>query len=158
MKYNWHGMRARKYKIKYKMAALPEHSSTNRVRSFIQSHSNQNEFVLTSLQSCKLNENLSVLQRKIERTSFGSSLAEHLQGLQAILDCLLAKVHDVDDSIRVGSYISFEEAFSLFKGYSSLQHGGVNIKTCDQRKRFKELLLHPEFGLCVHVISFRNNQ
>ena len=140
------------------MAARTEHSSTNRVRSLIRSHSNQNEFVLTSLQSCKLNENLSVIQSKIERTSFGSSFAEHLQGLRAILDCLLAKIHDVDGSIRVASYIYFEEAFSLFKGYSSLQHGGVNIKTRDRRKRFKELLLHPELGLCVHVVSFRNNQ
>ena len=129
----------------------------NSIRSFIRSHF-INEVVLTSLQSCKLSDNLSVLETKIRSVSAGTSFAEHLRGLRAILDCLLAKVNCVDGSTRVVSYIDFQEAFNLFKGYSSLCHGGGNVQIYDQRKRFKELLLHPEFGLCVYVIAFESKQ
>ena len=135
-------------------------TSKNGARSFIRSHLNQNQVVLKSLQSCKLSDNLSVLETKIKNISLDTSFAEHLRGLRAILDCLLAKVNCVDGSTRVVSYIDFGEAFNLYKSYSSLrQIGSANIQTLyDQRKRFKELLLHPEFGLCVYVISFRSNQ
>ena len=139
------------------MAALPRQSS-NSVRSSIRCLSKENEVVLKSLQSCKLSENLPVLESKIKKISPDSSFAEPLRGLRAILDCLLAKANYADGSTRIVSYIDFEEAFNLYKSYSSLPHGGVNIKTRDQRKRFKELLLHPEFGLCVYVISFKSNQ
>ena len=134
-------------------------TSKNGARSFIRSHLNQNQVVLKSLQSCKLSDNLSGLETKIKNISWDTSFAEHLRGLRAILDCLLAKVNCVDGSTRVVSYIDFGEAFNLYKSYSSLrQIGSANIQTLyDQRKRFKELLLHPEFGLCVYVISFRSN-
>ena len=107
--------------------------------------------VLSSLQSLKLKENLSVLEDKIAKVSSGSQLWEHLRGLRAILDCLLANVACSDGSTRVASYIEFEEAYHLFLGYCTF--GSTNIKDTDKKKHFKEMLLHPNYGLCVYLVD-----
>ena len=67
-------------------------TSKNSARSFIRSHLNQNQVILKSLQSCKLSDNLRVLETKIKNISLDTSFAENLRGLRAILDCLLDKV------------------------------------------------------------------
>ena len=67
-------------------------ASGNEVRSFIRGNIVRNRAVLSSLQLCKLKENLNVLEDKIAEVSSGSQLWEHLRGLRTILDCLLANV------------------------------------------------------------------
>ncbi|CAB4016595.1 Hypothetical predicted protein [Paramuricea clavata] len=80
-------------------------ASGNEVRSFIRGiNIVRNKAVLSSLQSCKLKENLSVLEDKIAKVSSGSQLWEHLRGFRAILDCLLANVACNDGSTRVKCY------------------------------------------------------
>ncbi|CAB4016395.1 Hypothetical predicted protein [Paramuricea clavata] len=126
-------------------------ASGNEVRSFIGGNIVRNKAVLSSLQSCKLKENLSVLEDKIAKVSSGSQLWEHLRGLRAILDSLLANVACSNGSTRVASYIEFEEAYHLFLGYCTF--GSTNIKDTDKKKHFKEMLLHPNYGLCVYLVD-----
>ena len=48
--------------------------------------------------------------------------------------------------------MQFDEAYELFLGF---QLGtSVEKSTTSDRKRFKELLCHPEHGLCVYIAEF----
>ncbi len=52
--------------------------------------------------------------------------------------------------------MDFDEAYYLYLSYCT--YGEASVKDCDQKKRFKELLLHPEFGLCVYIVSLKEKQ
>lgn len=128
----------------------------NKVRTSIRTNTVTNSVVLSSFQSCKLKDNLDILERKILNVSPGYRLWEHLRGLRAILDCLLADITCVNGSSRVKSYMDFDEAYHLYLSYCT--YGEASVKDCDQKKRFKELLLHPEFGLCVYIVSLKGKK
>ena len=82
-----------------------------------------------------------------------SSLLNHLKGLRAIWQILTATVPEVTGRERRISYMDFEEAFSLYSGYSTQGHDSSDLK--NSRKRFKELLCHPQYGLCIYVVKNR---
>ena len=54
------------------------------------------------------------------------------------------------------SYIEFDEAYHLFLSYST--NGRTGVKDTNKKKHFKELLLHPKFGLCVQIITINEKQ
>ena len=127
----------------------------NKVRSLIRNKSNRNDVVYASLQPCRLKENQAVLDAKISKVSTGSTFGDHLRGLRAILDCLQAKLTYSDGSTRILSYLEYDEAFNLYVAYNTVKDSA--IVTEDERTRFRELLLHPEFGLCVYLVKVGGN-
>eukprot|EP00794_Sanderia_malayensis_P001530 gene1530-1693_t len=138
------------------MAATSSLRNGNEVRSFIRSNARKTNNVLTSLQECRLEDNLEVLESKIQKLSAGSKLWEHLRGLRAVLDSLLSNVFHGDGSVTVNSFMDFDEAFQLYLAYCT--DGSKYMNDGDHKKRFKELLLHPNFGLCVYVATFFNEK
>ena len=58
-----------------------------------------------------------------------------------------------DSSERTESYLPFLEAFSLYFSFAS--NGLVFFNDKDYKKKFRELVLHPEFGLCAYIIKYR---
>ena len=88
----------------------------------------------------------------MQKVSTGSVLWEHLRGLSAVLDSSLSSVFHGDGSVTVNSFMEFNEAFQLYLAYCT--DGSKYMKDGSQKKRFKELLLHPNFGLCAYVATF----
>ena len=107
------------------------------------------------MQGCSKNKNLEILDDKISKLAEGTQFWQHLRGLRAILECLQAQVtfgKFGGNHPRVNSYIDFEEAFNLYLGYCDSIGQKINP---DVKKRFKELLLHPDFGLCVYIVKIK---
>ena len=72
-----------------------------------------------SLQSCRLRDNLGVLESNVKSPTSKSNcqLFSHLQGLKAVLEVLLAQLPFRGRTTQL-SFLDFEEAFSLFASYN----------------------------------------
>ena len=75
----------------------------------------------------------------------------NLQGLLAILQCLMANVSERDQVLRL-SYMDFDEAYTLFLSYHK-KSSKYSIKDYHLRKHFKEILCHPSYGLTVYIVA-----
>ena len=74
---------------------------------------------------------------------------DHLRGLRAVLQVLLAQV---PQGIEIKqSYMSFDDAFSLFLGYSTGKTT-ASLHFKHQKKKFKELICQSDYGLCVYIV------
>ena len=73
----------------------------------------------------------------------------HLRGLKAVLQMLQGQLPNENGKDTKQSFMDFNEALALFfsKDTSSLDLGQRH-----KRKRFKELLCHSKYGLCVYVV------
>ena len=119
----------------------------NSARTGLRKLSKISSNVLVSLQRCALKDNNSCLEKAIERTKNELQI-QRIKGLKAILDVLLTNV----ESSCLQSFMQFHEVYELFLGF---QLGTcVEKSTTSDRKRFKELLCHPEHGLCVYIVEF----
>ena len=133
----------------------PLKRAKNALRSQIRRESGIMKNVLKSCQSCSVKDNLNILDDEIGKLENGSSYEYsrschlwHLKGLKAVLKMLLVDIpNEYGSSIR-RSFIEFEEAFDLFLGYSPNQVQ----KDRHMKKRFKELVCHPKFGLSVYIV------
>ena len=72
----------------------------------------------TKLQKCCLKENLNVLTKSIDKKS-NKEIVDHLRGLRAVLQVLRAQVSTPEGIEIKQSYVSFNDAFSLYLGYST---------------------------------------
>ena len=90
----------------------------NQKRSEIRHFSAESKNVLRSLQTCSIRENLSVIENHIRKRQGNPELLDHLRGLKAVLQELLASTVEVNGTERIKSFMSFEEAFTLFLGYT----------------------------------------
>ena len=59
-----------------------------------------------------------------------------------------------DGSEWTVSYLPFHEAFSVYLSFSS--NGSAFVHDKDYKKRFRELVLHPE--LCAYIVNFRGKE
>ncbi len=75
-------------------------------------------------------------------------------GLKAVWQMLLATVTcpSIGNQDSRVSFMHLDEAYSLFRGYN---RDGMyeDCNTKNARKRFKELLVHPKYGLSVYIIG-----
>ncbi len=112
-------------------------------------------FVLKSCQTCGVNNNLSILEghikgikssnRAISSDEISSQLC-HLMGLKAVT---CPSIGNQDSRV---SFMHLDEAYSLFRGYNrDGMYGDCNTKNA--RKPFKQLLVHPKYGLSVYIIG-----
>ena len=125
-------------------------NSHNSARSGIRNFSNITQNVKISLQHCGLKDNLSRIEDAICKTS-DESLVHKLRGLQAILDVLQIETVNTDlQANYLKSFMSFDDAFELFLGFQPGK--SMENTTSSDRKSFKELLCHPEYGLCVYIV------
>ena len=127
----------------------------NQKRSEIRHFSAESKNVLRSLQTCSIRENLSVIENHIRKRQGNPELLDHLRGLKAVLQELLASTVEVNGTERIKSFMSFEEAFTLFLGYTKYATA-MTQKSVTERKRFRELLCHPDFGLCIYLVTIRD--
>ena len=92
--------------------------------------------ILTSCQTCDAKVDLLILNKHIQKISSNPvkmtddilSLLNHLKGLRAIWQILTATVPEVTGCERRISYMDFEEAFSLYSGYSTQGHDSSDLK------------------------------
>ena len=47
--------------------------------------------------------------------------------------------------------MSFDDAFCLYVGYSTGKTA-ASLHLKHEKKRFKELICHPDYGLCVYIV------
>ena len=131
-------------------------SQGNKIRAATRENVARNEFVTSSMQTCRLKDNKAAIENKLSRVAHESKFSHHLCGLRAVLDCLLANIPVSDSLERTVSYLPLLEAFSLYLSFAS--NGSVFVNDKDYKKRFRELVLHPEFGLCAYIIKFRGKE
>ena len=112
-----------------------------------------------SLQNCRIGENLDVINSFIKQYTNNQTHCEllfHLQGLKAILEILLADIPHGNRTVRL-SFMTFDEGFSLFASYNP-KSSIMQLNSKDERKRFKELLCHPWYGLCIYITENHCNK
>ena len=125
-----------------------EGNEHNSARAEIRKQSQTTPTVTASLQRCHLKDNHSCLKNAIGRSKNASYIQRLIyKGLEAILDVLHSETEEND---ALQPFMTFDEAFELFLGFQP----GTSIEkaTTSDRKTFKELLCHPEYGLCVHTV------
>ena len=132
-------------------ASVPlQECSRNQKRTETRQLSHVGKSVWKSLQNCRIGENLDVINSFIKQYTNNQTHSEllfHLQGLKAILEILLADIPHGNRTVRL-SFMTFDEGFSLFASYN-LKSSIMQLSSKDGRKRFKELLCHPRYGLCI---------
>jgi hypothetical protein len=134
--------------------------SSNSLRAQIRHLSRKSENVRKSLQACGLTNNRDVLKGHIERlekTQIIKSFVYHLKGIYAVLELLQAHIPTASGQDIVQSYLSFNEAFSLYISYD-LTSLPSKLKQQHVKERFRELLCHPRYGLCVYILKCENGE
>ena len=127
-----------------------EKRGTNDFRAEIRQQTKVSENILKSLQKCCLKENLNVLTKFIDKKS-NKEIVDHLRGMRAVLQALLAQVPTPQGIEIKQSYMSFDDAFILYLGYST-EKTSASLHLKHEKKRFKELICHPDYGLCVYIV------
>ena len=103
------------------------------------------------MQPCQLKDNIDVLNNHIENIK-NVQLLCHLKGLTSVLMMLMAQVPVEKGKEIAQSFLTFDEAFSLFLAFSpSKSHLALQQK--HERKHSKEFICHPRYGLCVYVVE-----
>ena len=95
-----------------------EKRGTNDIRAEIRQQTKVSKNILKSLQKCCLKENLNVLTKFIYKKS-NKEIMDHLRGMRTVLQVLLAQVPTPQRIEIKQSYMSFDDAFSLYLGYST---------------------------------------
>ena len=129
----------------------------NQKRSEIRLLSRETKNVRRSLQTCSLMENLAVLEKHINKNNGNMRFQNHLKGLKAVLQVLLANITQSDGSVKVKSFIEFDEALSLYLGYTA-NATQLSLQLATERYHFRELMCNPDHGLCVYLITLINNK
>ena len=143
-------------------ADTEEHRKRNQLRSDVRDQSKAigQDDVLTSCQSCFMKDNMCVLEHHISRLNHPNvsddnrTLVNHLKGLRAVLQMLLSTIPTKNNKIQRDiqlSYMEFENALGLYLAYNS-DTTPFHIRLKTERKRFKEMLCHPKYGLCVYIL------
>ena len=130
-------------------------SSSNATRTFLRNESlHADERIRCSLQSCKLSQNISQLEYCL-KTSNCESHKRNLQCLIYLLELLLSEFQDVNGRKYELSCIKFSEAYDIFISYLGQDEYSASLLRHDQSRKiqFRDLLLHPNFGLCVYLVS-----
>ena len=132
----------------------------NQLRSDIRQKSRVTENVLRSMQTCSIKDNLEILNDQISKLckdevkrNINLSLINHLKGLRAILQMLIVQIPSQQQhgkEIR-NTNMDFTEAFELYTAYSDTK-STLALEMKHEKKRLKELICHPQYGLCVYVI------
>ena len=136
-------------KDKKKDVVHEEKHGRNDFRAEIRHQTKVSENILKSLQKCCLKENLNVLTKFIDKKS-NKEIVDHLRGLRAVLQVLLVQVPTPQRIEIKQSYMLFDDAFSLYLGYSTGKTtASLHLK--HDKKRFKELICHPDYG-CVFIL------
>ena len=105
---------------------------------------------LVSLQTCYLQDNMKVLDEHKAKLNLEETLS-HLRGLKAVLQMLQGQLPNENGKDTKQSSMDFNETFALFLSYSK-DTSSLDLGQRHKRKRFKELLCHPKYGLCVYVV------
>ena len=129
----------------------------NDLRSSTRQLSKVTANVIHSCQSCDPEENLKILnchisQLEISKSSTTEAQVNHLRGLRAVLQMLLASYSFEDGRDVRLSYIKLTDAFSLFLAYQPSSNQ-MSIKAKERKDHFKYLVCHPKFGLSVYFVK-----
>ena len=76
-----------------------------------------------------------------------------MRALRYLLNCLLAEIPLPNNTMKVQSFLEFQEAFEVFDYLWRNGKCADLIKTDRHvKKQFNELLCHSEYGLCIYVL------
>ena len=133
--------------------------SQNVLRSQLRLRSRIEKNVWRSLQPCKVVDNISVLKNRVVNFSESNPTRKHVEAFVQIMEMLTSQVPHSSGAEFSQAWLPFNEAYSVFLSYSHPNHNCNHLlDDKDLRKQFKDLLLHPEFGLCVYVVEGHGQQ
>ena len=125
----------------------------NNVRTKIRSSqikSGDNIIFWRSLQTCKLVENMDVLERHIKAIK-NVDILGHLKATTAILEMLMATSQSGDGLLKRVSCISLDKAYNLYLSYANVPNPHLLVKDRNYKQSFKEFICHPKYGLCIYI-------
>ena len=130
---------------------------TERKKNDLRSSTRQLSKVIRSCQSCDPEQNLKILnchisQLEISKSSITEAQVNHLRGLRAVLQMLLASYSFEDGRDVRLSYMKLTDAFSLFLAYQPSSNQ-MSVKAKERKDHFKYLVFHPKFGLSVYIVK-----
>ena len=127
--------------------------STNNIRTEIRQKSKVNEYIQRSLQSCQQSDTANILKSHLLSLETDSMQSRHIRALIYINECLHAKVSDENSIEKSSSFMTFTEGYLIFLGFSYEQNITMLVNDRHIKKHFRELLLHPKYGLCVYIVK-----
>ena len=117
----------------------------------VQFHSTTSEILCwRSLQTCKLLENMNVIESYIETIKI-LDIKCHLMGSRAILDMLMATFEAENNRLQRYSCIGVQQAYDIYLSYSNSANPSQRVSDKNHKKAFKEFLCHPKYGLCIYI-------
>ena len=120
--------------------------------SGIRSASRCSDHVKQSLQRCYLKDNRLVLEKCLKSLS-DPTRQNNTKFLIYILDVLMAMTYDPETGVkRETAYMVFQDAYEIYLSFSK-NANLVDAKTDRILKTsFKDLILHPDYGLCIYIV------
>ena len=142
------------FKIGLELSFIEKHAmSTNRIRTEIRQKSKVNEYIPRSLQSCQQSDTANIFQSHLLSLETDSMQSKHIRALIYINECLHAKVPNENNIEKSSSFMTFTEGYQIFLGFSYEQNITMLVNDRHIKKHFRELLLHPKYGLCVYIVK-----
>lgn len=103
-----------------------------------------------SLQTCPVESNEEMLEGLLHHYRNNRSKSCIIEGLLFVLRQLLAAVcTSVDTACRAWGFLTFDEAFGIFKSFFDHEV---------EKDPFQDHLLHPEYGLRVNVATVKSKR
>eukprot|EP00794_Sanderia_malayensis_P021291 gene21291-23363_t len=130
--------------------------SKNALRSDIRNSSKLGKYSRVSLQRCSIEENENVLDKQIDAceraqpSEVNMVHLKNLKGLRAVLQMLTVNYNNNDHMVRK-SYLLFDDALELFLSFKD-NATESSIKDKETRQKFRDVLCHEKYGLCVYVV------
>ena len=121
----------------------------NATRDVVHKNKQHSSVVQTSLQTCSLEYNLTVLEQA-EKVLNDNKRKEKIKGLQAVLQELL---HMHTPGVCVSKFaLTLDEAFEIYMGFQSINIPKDSQTLCVKKQEFIDSLLHPKIGLCISIV------
>ena len=79
--------------------------------------------------------------------------SRHIRALIYVNECLHAKVLGENNIEKGSSFLTFTEGYQIFLGFSYEQNITMLLNDRHTKIYFRELLLHPKYGLCVYLVK-----
>ena len=76
----------------------------------------------------------------------------HIHALLYINERLHARVPDENNIDKSSSFVTFTKGYQIFLRFSYEQNVTVLVNDRHTKKRFREFLFHPKYGLCVYIV------
>ena len=105
-----------------------------------------------SLQPCRLDENMKILDDAILRIN-RLDLLNHLKGSKAILELLLSVPPSPIGIPKRTSCLRLDQAYEIYLSYEAVSNPEELLHNSGHKRLFKEFICNKDYGLCVYIFK-----